>query len=74
MAYENWTCYIQHCYVQHREKSDLSMARQHQKSPPLTIWYIHPPHQGHTKVPVMARNDKLTWLLFHVNLPPPLLL
>ena len=29
MAYENWTCYIQHCYVQ----SDMSMARQHQKSP-----------------------------------------
>ena len=33
MAYENWTCYIQHCYVQHREKSDVLMAPQHQKSP-----------------------------------------
>ena len=36
---------------------------------PVTIWYIHPPHQGYSHVTVMVMNDRLTSLLFHLNQP-----
>ena len=34
---------------------------------PVTIWYIHPPHHGHTKVSIMVMNRWLTFPSFHVN-------
>ena len=35
----------------------------------VTIWYIHPPHHGHTNVNIMVINGRLTSLSFHANRP-----
>ena len=36
---------------------------------PVTVWYIHPRHYGHTKVNIMVINWWLTPLSSHVNRP-----
>ena len=38
----------------------------------FTIWYIHPPHHGHTKVTVMVINDQFA-LFRSVSIGPPIL-
>ena len=47
-------------YVDAMPKSEVTL---------VTIWYIHPPHHGHTKVNIMVINGGLTSLSFHANRP-----
>ena len=53
-------CNIQIRYVDGTPTSEVT---------PVTIWYIHPPHHGHTNVNIMVMNGWLTSLSFHVSQP-----